>query len=424
MVPDTLCPELEHFVEAAEKLRTVAWANQAASTMGDHAVALVQVGAVLDAITVAAVGALDASKEHKATGDFTAADHLARRCRTRYQSMIRLQKIARKLRTMPHTQAAFTAGAISLDHVETLANANTLKLAELFARDEELLVGYARSRTYQGFVTEVRWWTAIVRPEDAEERAARQDDERTLHLSESFEGQGKLDAWLSRDGYHEVHTELDRHYQRLLQEDWAEARARLGDAATALDLARTPGQRRHDALREMARASKAHAGIGPEPSVGTTIVCDHDTYLTALARILAKLRGADPDQFPYPLQRRCEWANGDPATPEQAVWASIAGWFDVLAVDENGIPLNYSDRRRFAAGRQRDAAIIAFPTCEDHGCDIRSVHCQIDHLLAWIDGGLTDIINLRPRCKGHNLWKEHVTARLRRRRRADRQPEP
>ncbi len=411
-----MCAELSNYLEALEKLRTVVWANQPASVHGDHAVALVQAGSIVDAITIEAVGALDASKEHKACGDFSAADHLARRCRVRHQSVARLVKVARKLRAMPHTQAAFAAGDISLDHVETLARANSLRLAELFARDEELLVGYARTRTFHGFATEVKIWTAIVAPEDAEERAARHDDERTVHLSESFEGQGRLDGWLSRDGYHEVRAELDRHYQRLLDQDWAEARSRLGDAATALDLARTPGQRRHDALREMARSSKAHAGIGAEPSVGTTIVCDHDTYLTALARILAELRGGDPTQFPYPLQRRCEWVNGDPATPEQAVWASIAGWFDVLAVDENGIPLNYSDRRRFAVGRQRDAAIIAFPTCEDDGCDIRSVHCEIDHLLAWIDGGLTDIANLRPRCKGHNLWKEWVTAQLRRRR--------
>jgi hypothetical protein len=411
-----VCPELEQFIEASEKLRTVVWANQPASTLPDAAVALVQAGSMLQAVTVEAVGALDASKEHKATGDFSPAHHLARRCRVKHDTAARLQKAARKLRTMPHTAEAFAAGQISLDHVETLIGANTARLAELFARDEELLVGYALTRTFDGFKAEVKAWTAIVAPEDAEERAARQDDERTVHLSESFEGQGKLDGWLSRDGYHEVHTELDRHTQRLLEQDWAEARARLGDAATILDLARTPGQRRHDALIEMARSSRAHAGIGPAPDIGTTVVCDHDTYLTALARILAKLYGGDPDQFPYPLQRRCEWANGDPATPEQAVWASIAGWFDVLTLDENGIPLNYSDRRRFATGRQRDAAIIAFPTCHDDGCPIRSVHCEIDHLLAWIDGGLTDIANLRPRCKGHNLWKEHVTAKLRRRR--------
>ncbi|MBL8775081.1 MAG: HNH endonuclease [Acidimicrobiales bacterium] len=44
-------------------------------------------------------------------------------------------------------------------------------------------------------------------------------------------------------------------------------------------------------------------------------------------------------------------------------------------------------------------------------CSIRSVHCQIDHILAWIDGGPTDTTNAQPLCKGHNLWKEHQRAK-------------
>lgn len=97
----------------------------------------------------------------------------------------------------------------------------------------------------------------------------------------------------------------------------------------------------------------------------------------------------------------------------------LAGWIQTLAVDEHGIPLNYSRKRRLFQGSPRDALMIAFATCEDLSCRIRSVHCQIDHLLAWIDGGPTDVVNGRPLCKGHNLWKEHMQARERRRR-----PEP
>ncbi len=408
--------EIVELQRAIEKARTVVWANEPSCTLPDVAVAMVEAGSVLDAVTVDTIAALDASKEHKATGDFSPADLLRRRCRAKHDTVARLQRAARRLRTMPHTAEAFAAGSITLDHVDVLIRANTAKLAELFARDEELLVGYARDRSFQGFTTEVKLWTAIVKPDDAEDRAARQDDERSIHLSETFEGQGRLDGWLSRQGYHEVHTELDRRCRQLLAEDWAEARARLGDAATALDLARTPAQRRHDALIEMARASKAHDGIAPAPDIGTTLVCDHDTFVTAFARIVAKIMGTDPDHFPYPLQRRCEWANGDPATPEQAVWAALTGWLDVLTLDPEGVPLNHGRTHRIATRAQRRAAKIAFPTCDQPGCDIRSDHCEIDHLLAWIEGGGTDIANLRPRCKGHNLWKEWARAREHRRR--------
>lgn len=189
-------------------------------------------------------------------------------------------------------------------------------------------------------------------------------------------------------------------------ERWAEARARLGDEATVNDMERTPAQRRHDALVEMARASREHGARGAEPSLGTTVVVDHATYLAALARILARVRGEDPDQYRYLFERRCEFADGTPVTPEQAVWLSIAGWLEVLAVDENGHPLNYSYKRRVFYGPQRDALMIAFETCRDPSCRIRSVHRQIDHLLEGDDGGPTDVVNGQPLCRGHNLWKE------------------
>ena len=233
----------------------------------------------------------------------------------------------------------------------------------------------------------------------------------------------RIDAWLDAIGGTEFLAELRRLEKELFEADWADARARLGDAATVHDLERTPAQRRHDALANMAEASREHAGVAAESSLGTTIVCDHATYLVALARILAAMRGEDPNQYRYPFERRCEFADGTPVTPEQAVWTSIAGWIAVLAVDENGHPLNYSRHRRFFAGPQRDAAMLAFPTCDDPTCSIRSIHCQMDHLLEWIDGGLTDTANGHPLCRGHNLWKEHqrvknggVTGRHRRRR--------
>ena len=163
----------------------------------------------------------------------------------------------------------------------------------------------------------------------------------------------------------------------------------------------------------MAEASREHGGVAAETSLGTTVVCDQPTYLIALARILAAIRGDDPNQYRYPFERRCEFADGIPVTPEQAVWASIAGWIEVLALDANGHPLNFSRTRRFFTGKQRDANMIAFPVCDHPSCSIRSVHCQIDHLLEWIDGGLTDSANGRPRCKGHNLWKEHQRAKNR-----------
>ncbi len=415
--------ELDHLRETTEKVRGVVWANEPAATLEASLVTISEVRSMLDAAEVEALAAYDAAKEWKATSAQSAALRIAYLTNRPLEDVRWRVGLGRKLRTMPHTMAAFELGEISIDHVQYLCRVNLKAFAPEFARDEELLVDKARTLRFDEFAVEVRRWREVVDPEGTEKRALSNYEERRLHASQTFEGMGQVDGWLEPLTYHVFNTELGRRYRQLLDADWAEARQRLGDAATVNDLWRTPAQRRHDALGVMAEASRDHDGVPAQRSLGTTIVCDHATYLVALARILAAIRGDDPDQHRYPFERRCEFADGTPVTPEQAVWASIAGWIAVLAVDENGHPLNYSRHRRFFTGAQRDAEMIAFPTCDDPTCPIRSVHCQIDHILAWIDGGPTDATNGKPRCDGHNLWKEHqrakfggITGRVRRRR--------
>jgi hypothetical protein len=67
-----------------------------------------------------------------------------------------------------------------------------------------------------------------------------------------------------------VASALGRIEQELFEADWAAARAEHGDAATACHLTRTPSQRRHDALVEMARRA-----ITAPASAVTTNVCAH-----------------------------------------------------------------------------------------------------------------------------------------------------
>ena len=403
--------ELVDLRVAIEKARTVVWANEPASTLEDSVVAISEVRAMLDAAEIEALGAYDAAKEWKATSALSAASRIAYLTNRPLDDVRWRAGLARKLRTMPHTLSAFELGEISIDHVQHLCRVNLKALAADFARDEEMLVDKARRLRFDEFAVEVRRWREVVDPEGTEKRALSNYEERHLHASESFEGMGRLDGWMEPFSYHALKSELDRHYQLLLDAEWADACARLGDSATVNDLERTPAQRRHDALANMAEASREHGGVAAESSLGTTIVCDQPTYLVALARILARITGEDPDKYRYPFQRRCEFADGTHATTEQAVWASIAGWIEVLALDANGHALNFSKTRRFFTGRQRDATKLAFPVCDHTSCSIRSVHCEIDHLLEWTDGGLTDTANGRPLCKGHNLWKEHQRAK-------------
>ena len=408
--------ELVHLRESTEKLRTVTWANEPVATLEDAVVEVASVRAMLESIECEALAAYDASKEYKVTGDTSAAARISWLTHSRKSAVERRCRLGRQLRSMPHTVAAFELGEIGLDHVEVLSKARVPTLAVRFAQDEELLVGYARDLPFDEFSQKVSHWRDVIAPEDAEDRALSQFEAREAHSSATFEGMGRVDAWLDRMGFHEFDTELRRHEQHLWEEDWADARARLGDRATKHDLGRTAAQRRADALVEMARASAAHGNAGAEPNLGVTLVVDSETYLTVWARFIAEMHGEDPNRHPYPMDRRCEFADGTPVTPEQALFTSITGLLNTLVTGPDGFPLSHGRERRWFSGPQRRAAQIAFPVCDHPSCTIRSPHCEVDHVLAWIDDGLTDSDNAKPMCKAHNLWKEHVTARRRRRR--------
>ncbi|WP_425573569.1 HNH endonuclease signature motif containing protein [Nocardiopsis rhodophaea] len=47
------------------------------------------------------------------------------------------------------------------------------------------------------------------------------------------------------------------------------------------------------------------------------------------------------------------------------------------------------------------------------GCDRPIAWCQVDHKVAWWDGGRSDLSNAQPLCRFHNLEKEHRRARER-----------
>lgn len=410
--------EIEDVDTSIGKALLVVWPNEPAGALGENLLEIDRERNRLDALECEALAAFDASNEFRDDGAMSTATWVAHRSRARRNSIARRTHIARRLRTMPHTATAFAAGDISLDHVEVLVKANLPSLAEKFAECEERLVDHARTLSYDDFCRVVRYWRDVADPDDAERRAQTMHEARDAHSSATFDGMGRLDAWFDPISHQAFDAELRRRYEALLEADWAEARARLGDMATVNDLGRTPGQRRLDALTEMSRRSRALDGDATETDITTNLLMDKATFDTELAKFEAEQRGEDPDLIAYPEERLCEFADGTIITPAQGLSLAMAGYVRGLAVAGDGHPLYFGRKRRFFVGAQREAVMLAFPTCDEEGCEIRSEHCQIDHVLAWIDGGMTDTINARPRCTAHNLWKERLRQRERNRQRS------
>src|SRR5690606_33041546 len=142
-------------------------------------------------------------------------------------------------------------------HVSVLARARTDATAEVFARDEAFLVDQAQGLTHAQFVRVVAYWSQQADPDGVEVDAAAVTDRRRAHLSTTIGGVGILDAVLDPVGTAIVGDELTRLERRLFEGDWAQAKEALGREPSLTELARTPAQRRADALVEMAARSKA-----------------------------------------------------------------------------------------------------------------------------------------------------------------------
>jgi hypothetical protein len=94
-------------------------------------------------------------------------------------------------------------------------------------------------------------------------------EQSRFHFSQTFQDGWAADGWFDPINGTIIHTELERIEQHLFEVDWAEPKARLGRDPLPGELARTPAQRRADALVEMARRSACadEDGRKPEPLV-------------------------------------------------------------------------------------------------------------------------------------------------------------
>src|SRR5205085_6393835 len=98
-----------------------------------------------------------------------------------------------------------------------------------------------------------------------------------------------------------VRRALEAIEEELFRADWAEAKARVGDGVCGADLARSPAQRRADALVEMARRALALPPGSRLPEPLFTVLVGYETF----------------------AGRMCELANGRVVTP-----GSLVGWLD------------------------------------------------------------------------------------------------
>ena len=219
------------------------------------------------------------------------------------------------------------------------------------------------------------------------------------------------------------------------QADVVARRELYGDDADQYPLARTPAQRRFDALKAVFAAAAASPEGRALPDPTTHIVIDHrslhETFTHAgitlpngniadieqacddpatLATLADELL-TDPEAF---RSRRCETSTGATIHPMIVLRAVLTGHIRRVVVDSDGVVIDYGSKQRLFTGHAWSAAMLLARTCTHPGCRLPARPCEVDHITEWNDGGRTDQRNGNIKCGGHNRFKHRHRWKTRR----------
>ncbi len=160
---------------------------------------------------------------------------------------------------------------------------------------------------------------------------------RKAHSSRLLDGMGRVDAWLDAVGWTTFDGVLGRIEKELFEADWAAAKAEHGADVCLDQLARTPEQRRADAMVEMASRAAAVPAGAKRPLPVVVIHMDSKTFERGIER---EFDVGDDDE-PYDSDMLCEFADGTPITPAMAVKAALRGHVQRAVYDSPAVILNY-----------------------------------------------------------------------------------
>ena len=325
----------------------------------------------------------DGDRVWQDTGAKTGAAWLAKQQRLPIQVARTRVRHARRLRAMPEVAEAWAAGEIDRSHVATMLAKRTARTAEAFDRDYTTLLDAARTRGFVEFKRHCDRWELLHDPDGAEQGADADRASREVHLSQTMGG-----MWYGRMTHDPiggtiVDTTLRAIDQELFDADWAEAKHRLGREPMAMELRRTPAQRRADALVEMAIRARTAPPDGRRPAPLFTVVVGYETLMGAVLEL---------------------W-NRTMVTPGSILpWLSEA-FIERVVFDSPSRVIDVGAQRRFFTGALRRAIEVRDRTCFHPYCDEAPDRPEIDHIQEFAHGGETTQTNGRLGCDHHNQWR-------------------
>ncbi len=306
---------------------------------------------------------LDKTQAYAADGSLTAKAWLRWNCNLTYGQASDRVEVARQMQTLPQTTHALESGDISYQHAALIAR-TAQRLGRLWPDAEEILVTAAKE------VDPVRLRCATMQirhclePEGVLEDSNAGNDRRFLHLNQTFGGIFVLNGQFGAD-------------------DGATLKAALMSVLRppAENDDRSPGQRRADALIDLARR-QLDSGTLPETG-GQKPHISVNVEMTTLA----KEPGAPAAEM--------EWSQ----TPIPAEIARRIACDCALTPVVDHVPYATS---RVVPGAMRRALAARDKHCRFPGCDMPPAWTDAHHVQHWADGGPTKLFDLVLMCRRHH----------------------
>ena len=283
---------------------------------------------------------------------------------------------------MPLVAEAWKKGDIGPAHVDALIRVKRPVTEEALCRDEGILVDAARTMKFASFCQVASYWEQHADQDGTEAAALAREARRDAYLVPSpdgYVGQMNFDVI----GGAIVAKELKRIEEELFQADWAEAKERLGRDPHVDELVRTPAQRRADAMIEMATRSATAPADGRRPEPLFTVLIDYPTFLGRISQL----------------------EQGPVVTPGSLIpWLDAATFERIVFGPDNRAEC--SKTSRLFTGATRRAIEVRDLECQHEFCDRPAEECQIDHIVPFSQGGLTEQSNAQVLCGPHNRMRQ------------------
>ncbi|MGD8195688.1 DUF222 domain-containing protein [Herbiconiux sp. P18] len=273
---------------------------------------------------------------------------------------------------LPATLTALASGDISYAHAHSMA-LHALSLPESSRGPFEVeALPLAAENTAARFDDRARRLRERVHPESIESRSRQAHEERGIWLAPERDGMATLHHHLPAVDALAIHDLVDRTARELRGPDEERTHAqRCSDVLTGIILGRPDG----------------------EKTVQPTII------VTVPATTLAGCDDAPADLHGYgPI---------DAATARR-IAAAAPTFLRVLTHPSTGELLDVRRTRYRAPAELRLALIAADETCRFPGCGRRASRSELDHTVAWADGGATSASNLAHLCSSHHHLKHAV----------------